>query len=79
MTMAVWRGYCGTGGKPAGNREDKLDPNQPEKSIYSTLRTLPRKYTEGHGTVSGQTIYFSAFFRVLSWPIVLHIFMKLLK
>jgi hypothetical protein len=36
MTMAVWRGYCGTGGKPAGNREDKLDPNQPEKSIYST-------------------------------------------
>ena len=38
MTMAVWRGYCGTGGKPAGNREDKLDPNQPEKSIYSTLR-----------------------------------------
>jgi len=43
------------------------------------LRTLPRKYTEGHGTVSGQTIYFSVFFRVLPWPIVLHIFMKLLK
>jgi hypothetical protein len=38
MTMAVWRGYCGTGGKPAGNREDIIDPKQPEKSIYSTLR-----------------------------------------
>ena len=43
------------------------------------LRTLPRKHTEGHGTVSGQTIYFSVFFRVLPWPIVLHILMKLLK
>jgi hypothetical protein len=40
MTMAVWRGYCGTGGKPAGNREDKLDPNQPEKSIYSTYNVI---------------------------------------
>ena len=46
MTMAVWRGYCGTGGKPAGNREDKLDPNQPEKSIYSTLSSIViRKHT----------------------------------
>jgi hypothetical protein len=24
--MTVWIGYCGTGGKPAGNCENKLDP-----------------------------------------------------
>ena len=40
MTMAVWKGYCGTGGKPVGNREDKLDPNQSEKSIYSTFNII---------------------------------------
>ena len=34
--MAVWRGYCGAGGKPAGNRENKYDPNQLEKPVYST-------------------------------------------
>ncbi|MGB5439041.1 MAG: hypothetical protein WBN90_05235, partial [Gammaproteobacteria bacterium] len=39
--------------------ENVSDPN----GTY--LRTLPRKHTEGHGTVSGQTIYFSVFFRVL--------------
>ena len=51
MTMAVWRGYCGTGGKPAGNREDKLDPNQPEKSIYSTLSGIV--YTKNYFRHSG--------------------------
>ena len=35
--MAVWKGYCGTGGKPVGNRENKHDPNQSEKPIYSTI------------------------------------------
>ncbi len=39
MTMAVWKGYRGTGGKPAGNRENKRNPNQSEKSIYSTDET----------------------------------------
>ncbi len=35
--MTVWRGYCGTGGKPAGNSEDKHDPNQSEEPIYSAI------------------------------------------
>jgi len=43
MTMVVWRGCCGTGGKPAGNSEYKHDPNQPEEPIYSTSK----KGTEG--------------------------------
>jgi len=62
MTMAVWRGYCGTGGKPAGNREDKLDPNQPEKSIYSTLKIFA---TEAHGNTRKKNALLIEYFRVL--------------
>ena len=40
------------------------------------LRTLPRKHTEGHGTVSGQTIYFSVCFRGQLYFVIL---MKLLN
>jgi hypothetical protein len=67
------RGNKGAGYIFQSNSKNVSGPN----GTY--LRTLPRKYTEGHGTVSGQAIYFSVFFRVLPWPIVLRIFMKLLK
>jgi len=36
VTMIVWQGYCGAGGKPAGNREHKHKPKQSEKPVYST-------------------------------------------
>jgi hypothetical protein len=59
MTMVVWRGYCGTGGKPAGNREDKLDPNQSEKSIYSTSCTFKTYRYLVLNVVSGRTLSLS--------------------
>ena len=37
MTMIVWQGYCGTGGKPAGNREPQREPKQSEEPVYSTV------------------------------------------
>ena len=35
-TMAARIRYCGTGGKPAGNGENKLNPKLLENPIYST-------------------------------------------
>ena len=45
--MGVWSRYCDTGGKPAGNREDKHAPNQPEELIYSTLADIQASLPEG--------------------------------